>query len=118
MCFFVLIKKEPYSLITGIQGLLDENKIRLLGSRNPVERTPTFALTTNGTSSASADSFDLVNFLNEKHIFCMHSNHYAPELVDHALKEPAGLTRLSLLHYNTIEEVDRIVSAIHDFVKK
>merc|ERR1712136_181941 len=104
--------------LVGIQDLLSENKIRLLGSRKPSERTPTFALTTNKTSSASDDCYDLVKFLNEKHIYCMHSNHYAPELVDNALKEPEGVTRLSLLHYNTNGEVDRIVSALHDYVKK
>ena len=59
---------------------------------------------------------DLVQKLNENNIYCTHGNHYAPDLVENCLNEPKGVTRISLLHYNTIEEVDKILDVIDKYV--
>ena len=100
--------------LNGICSNLSLNKIRLLGSRNVEERTPTFALTLNGCDNVKET--DLVDYLSENNILCTHGNHYAPDLVDNCLREPLGVTRISLLHYNTIDEVDRIVKVVNEYV--
>ena len=100
--------------LNGIRSGLMLNKIRLIGSRDVKERTPTFALTLNNCSNIN--NVDLIKKLNENNIFCTHGNHYAPDLVDNCLNEPKGVTRISLLHYNTIEEVDKIVRVLEECV--
>ena len=100
--------------LNGIRSGLMLNKIRLLGSRDVKERTPTFALTLNNCSNIN--EVDLVQKLNENNIYCTHGNHYAPYLVESCLNEPKGVTRISLLHYNTIEEVDKILDVIDKYI--
>ena len=48
---------------------------------------------------------------------CTHGNHYAVELVDKKMDLPGGVSRLSFLHYNTVEEVERVVSILQDICK-
>ena len=107
--------------LKGIDGHLKENRIRLLGSRDVKNRTPTFAMTTNNSISRAKhtknNELDFVKFLNAHHILCTHGNHYAPDLVENCLQEPSGVTRISLLHYNTYEEVDKIVCMINRYLE-
>ena len=102
--------------LNGIRSNLLLNKIRLIGSRDCKERTPTFALTLNNCNHHSG--VNLVQKLNKNNILCTHGNHYAPDLVENCLNEPNGVTRISLLHYNTIEEVDQIVRVLEECVQK
>ena len=55
--------------------------------------------------------------LNQAGVACTHGNHYAVELVDNKMNLPEGVTRLSLLHYNTVEEVERVVNILEDICK-
>jgi len=97
--------------ISGIGLLLDQNILSLYGSRQSKDRTPTFAIYLNDRSD-SRDPYFLVNKLNEEGIHCTHGNHYAPELVEKSLGKVEGVTRISFLHYNTLEEVDRVVAEL------
>ena len=113
---FDVLRRHEESLsqrfLNGIKASLMLNKIRLLGSRDVKERTPTFALTLNNCTNKS--KVDLVQKLNQNNIPCTHGNHYAPDLVENCLNEPKGVTRISLLHYNTIEEVDAVVKVLEE----
>ena len=73
--------------LNGIKPYLDEKQIRLLGSRDFKNRTPTFALASH---KDSLNSLDLVQTLNQNGILCTHGNHYAPELVEDCLNETEG----------------------------
>ena len=73
--------------LNGIKPYLDQKQIRLLGSRDIKNRTPTFAL---ASQNYSQNSLNLVQTLNKNGILCTHGNHYAPELVEDCLNETEG----------------------------
>ena len=89
----------------------------LYGSRSAVERTPTFAinLTTDSMERLKVkDPSYLTQRLNQRGVACTHGNHYAVELVDNKMGLKEGVTRISLLHYNAVQEVEKVVSIIQD----
>ena len=61
---------------------------------------------------ASSDPLLLVRGLTSARVRCTHGNHYAVGLVEEGLGEPGGVTRLSFMHYNTLQEVDRVVDIL------
>ena len=76
-------------------------------------RTPTFALTL-GPGCQSSDPDHLTAELNKRGVNCSHGNHYAVELVDKRLGLDTGVTRLSFLHYNNIQEVESVLEMLED----
>jgi len=103
-----------------MKPLLDQNIFTLFGSRTPAERTPTFAICLSDVAKSrigTHDPYFLVKELNERNIFCTHGNHYAVELVENSLEQVEGVTRISFLHYNTVEEVDRVVEELKNISK-
>ena len=92
--------------------------MRLYGSRNETGRTPTFALSL-GPKFSRSDPGLLTAELNKRGVNCSHGNHYAVELVDRRLGLEAGMgvTRLSFLHYNTLEEVDTVAEMLEQICK-
>ena len=91
--------------------------MRLYGSRTAAERTPTFALALGPTAARSLGPDHLTRQLCGRGVNCGHGNHYAVELVERRLGQPAGLTRLSFLHYNNMQEVDTVLEMIEDICK-
>ena len=91
--------------------------MRLYGSRNETGRTPTFALSL-GPGFSRSDPGLLTAELNKRGVNCSHGNHYAVELVDKRLELDTGVTRLSFLHYNNMEEVDTVLEMIEDICKR
>ena len=94
----------------------------MYGSRSASDRTPTFAINlTEATMTrlGVSDPAHLTSQLNSRGVNCSHGNHYAVELVDRRLGLEAGLgvTRLSFLHYNTLEEVDAVVEMLEQICK-
>jgi selenocysteine lyase/cysteine desulfurase len=116
-----------YFFIKGLEkrDLLQSGEIELVGERYDCSRrTPTFALTLgpkfNGHAKFGSEdyrAFDLSGELNKRGIFCTHGNHYAPELVDGVLERPGGVTRVSFLHYNSLEEAEFVLDAIEEIVR-
>jgi selenocysteine lyase/cysteine desulfurase len=89
--------------------------LQLHGSTDPDSRTPTFAVSVQGENAGQGTS-ELCEWLNQEGIFCTYGNHYAPALVYDGLEQAAdGWVRLSFLHYNTGEDVDRAVDALGRF---
>ena len=61
----------------------------------------------------------IAKFLAERGIFTWDGNYYALNLsVRLGVEQKGGMLRIGLVHYNTSEEVDRLVDALHDFAKK
>jgi cysteine desulfurase family protein (TIGR01976 family) len=85
-------------------------RIRLIG-RSTAEhdlRAPTFAFTVDGMASQ-----DLPPLLDGRGIACGAGDFYAPRLLDALGIDPEdGAVRCSMVHYNTVEEVDRLVAAL------
>jgi len=71
------------------------------------ERVPTFGLTHQRHSAE-----ELARALGDRGIFSWHGNFYALCLVEALGLEPAGLLRIGLLHYNTMDEVDRLLATL------
>merc|ERR1712080_80150 len=92
-----------------LKPLLDGGKLRLYGSRDPAERIPTFSLSLPG----GQDPTLLYRALTEQGVHCNHGNHYAVTLVEECMAAREGVTRLSFLHYITIQEVDTVADIIH-----
>ncbi len=103
----------PYerSLINRlIDGLSNVSGIHIAGltpQHDYSNRMPTLSLV-----SDKYRSIDLADALGDEGICAWHGNYYAWEL-SHALnREPDGMLRLGMAHYNTPDEVDRVVETI------
>jgi cysteine desulfurase family protein (TIGR01976 family) len=81
---------------------LPEN-CRLYGLPTMDGRVPTFAFTVEGRSPAVA-----AEHLGERGIAVWHGNYYALEIM-RRLGLPDGAVRVGIVHYNTAEEVDRLL---------
>jgi cysteine desulfurase family protein (TIGR01976 family) len=57
---------------------------------------------------------EVAEYLAEHGIFAWHGNFYALPLTEALGLEPEGLLRISLLHYNTAEEVERLLAALEE----
>ena len=92
-------------------GLAAIDGVRLFGITDPASfdhRTPTAAITIEGVSSP-----DAATALGRAGIAVWDGNFYALELVERlGLADRGGLVRIGLTHYNTAEEVDRLVAEV------
>ena len=96
--------------IRCISGLLELPRVRVLGITDLEridERAPTISFT-HATRSPS----EVALYLAERGIFVWHGNFYALPLTETLGLEPDGMVRVGFLHYNTREEVDRLIEAV------
>lgn len=62
---------------------------------------------------------EVAKFLGERGIFVWDGNYYALNLTERlGVEKTGGLLRIGLVHYNTMEEVERLLSALQEFCKK
>jgi cysteine desulfurase family protein (TIGR01976 family) len=80
--------------------------IILYGRRTMEGRVPTFALNVAAKSPA-----EVAAHLGERGIFVWHGDYYAVEVMK-ALGLPEGAVRVGIVHYNTAEEVDRLLEEL------
>lgn len=73
------------------------------------QRVPTVAIT-----HRSRPSIKLAAALAERGLFTWHGNFYALPLTEALDLEPEGLLRIGILHYNTADEVDRLLAALSE----
>jgi len=61
---------------------------------------------------------DIAKFLGDRGIFTWDGNYYAMNLAERlGVQDKGGFLRIGLVHYNTMEEVDRLLAALRDFAK-
>ena len=93
------------------EGLADIPGLRLYGITDPdafEHRTPTAAFTLAGHTSA-----EVAERLGDQGIAVWDGNFYALGLVERlGLEGTGGLVRLGLTHYNTADEVDRVLEVL------
>jgi len=59
---------------------------------------------------------DAAAFLGERGIFTWDGNFYALNLTERlGVEESGGVLRVGLVHYNTIDEVNRLLTALHEY---
>jgi cysteine desulfurase family protein (TIGR01976 family) len=62
---------------------------------------------------------EIATFLGDRGIFTWDGNFYALNLSERlGVEQHGGVLRVGLVHYNTADEVDRLLGALHDFVAK
>jgi cysteine desulfurase family protein (TIGR01976 family) len=92
-------------------GLLEIPGLTLYGIADPTrlnQRTPTFGVRIKGRSPD-----ELAAALGDKGIFTWAGNFYALTLTEAlGLEDKGGLLRIGLVHYNTAEEVSRLLSEL------
>ena len=85
--------------------------LRLYGISDPARiasRCPTFAVRIEGHTP-----LELATRLGERGIFTWDGNYYARNLTEHlGVEKDGGFLRIGSVHYNTEEEVDRVVEAL------
>lgn len=73
-------------------------------------RTPTFGLRIAGYSPA-----EIAKILGDRGIFAWNGNFYALNLTQRlGIEKSGGLVRIGCTHYNTIEEIQRLLHTLHD----
>jgi selenocysteine lyase/cysteine desulfurase len=90
-----------------LTGLAEVKRIKVWGitdSDRLSERLPTVSITHDGIRAA-----DLAARLGEKGIFVWHGNYYALPLTERLGLEPDGMVRIGPVHYNTPDEIDRLL---------
>jgi cysteine desulfurase family protein (TIGR01976 family) len=93
-----------------LAGLARLPEIRVWGITDPqrlADRVPTF-----GVGHARLTATEIAERLGKQGIFVWHGNFYALPLTEALGLEPAGLVRIGMLHYNTSDEIDRLLAAL------
>ena len=100
-----------------VQGLLAIPGLRFFGISDPKQfhqRCSTVSL-----RLANHAPTEVAAFLGERGIFTWDGNYYALNLTERlGVEAIGGLLRIGLVHYNTLEEVDRLLAALQDIAAR
>ena len=95
-----------------LAGLAEIPSIKIRGITNGQQldqRLPTISIT-----HATLPAVDLAQWLGERGLFVWHGNYYALQLTERLGLEPHGMVRIGLVHYNTMDEVERLLAALRE----
>jgi cysteine desulfurase family protein (TIGR01976 family) len=96
-----------------LEALAERRRFKVWGITDPgrlAGRVPTVSVTTAQHTAA-----EMAEHLAARHIYTWNGNMYALLLTERlGLEERGGFLRLGLVHYNTAEEVDRLVQALDE----
>jgi cysteine desulfurase family protein (TIGR01976 family) len=102
-----------------IAGLKKIPNLKLYGITDPAsfnERCPTLALRVEN-QTANQTPLALATKLGEQGFFTWDGNYYALNLTERLdVEKSGGFLRIGLVHYNTVEEVDRLLAALREIV--
>jgi cysteine desulfurase family protein (TIGR01976 family) len=99
------LSEQFLRLATGIPGL---KVYGLTDIEKLDERTPTFAISLAGYSPE-----ELAGHLGEQGFFVWHGHYYAVAVMERlGTLNDGGLVRIGFVHYNTVEEMDRLFNAL------
>ena len=101
---------------TMIKGLLEIPGLKLYGISDPAKldrRCPTFAVRIAGHTP-----LQLATRLGDRGFFTWDGNYYALNLTERLdVEKDGGFLRIGLAHYNTAEEVTRLLEALREIVR-
>jgi cysteine desulfurase family protein (TIGR01976 family) len=102
-----------------VAGLLQIPGLKLYGITDPArfeERCPTLALRMVD-QAADHTPLALATKLGDRGFFTWDGNYYALNLTERLdVEKSGGFLRIGLVHYNTAEEVDRLLAAVKEIV--
>ena len=100
-----------------IEGLLGIPKLRFFGISDPKrfhERCSTISI-----RIGEHNPTEIAKFLGDRGIFTWDGNYYALNLSERlGVEQKGGFLRIGLVHYNTAEEVDRLLAALREFARR
>jgi cysteine desulfurase family protein (TIGR01976 family) len=97
-------------LLAGLGEIPGIHIYGLTGEADLAHRVPTVAITLEGWTPRS-----LAEKLAERGVFCWDGNYYALTLMERlGLEEHGGALRIGMAHYNTTEEVDRLLAVLRE----
>jgi cysteine desulfurase family protein (TIGR01976 family) len=98
-----------------LEGLQSIRGVRIYGITDPQrfnERCSTVSITLEGRTPTEA-----ATYLGGRGIFTWDGNFYALNLTERlGVQDKGGLLRIGLVHYNTAEEVERLIAGLREFV--
>ena len=101
-------------LIEGLQAIPD---VRIYGITDPKQfdqRCSTLSLRIGNHNPTT-----IATFLGERGIFTWDGNYYALNLTERlGVESLGGMLRIGLVHYNTMDEVERLLAALREFVAR
>ncbi len=87
-----------------IHGITDGNHLH--------QRVPTFSFTIEGRHPRA-----IAEHLGQHNVYVWDGNYYALAVTERlGLEADGGMVRVGLVHYNTVEEIERFVTALHELV--
>lgn len=92
-----------------LSWLLSRNDVRIVGERNAdaALRVPTISFTVEGRQPDQ-----IVRAVDDAKVGIRHGDFHSRRLAEALDLGPAGVLRVSMVHYNTIAEVDRLITAL------
>jgi len=87
--------------------------VRLYGPPPGVERTPTVSFIIKNVAST-----EVARLLAERGLFVSHGDFYAQTVVDRLGLQPEGLVRVGCACYTSDEEVERLIEAVQEIVRR
>ncbi len=100
-----------------IAGLLEIPGLTFYGISDPARfdwRVPTIAIRLARTKPSK-----IASFLGDRGIFTWDGNYYAINLTERlGVESDGGLLRVGLVHYNTAEEIDRLLAALAELAAR
>ena len=111
---FEAIRQHEHELMDVlIRGLLEIPGLKLYGISDPTQftrRCPTMAVRIKGHTP-----LQLATKLGERGFFTWDGNYYALNLTERLdVEKDGGFLRIGLAHYNTLEEVERLLAAVKE----
>ena len=110
--FGVIAEHEEALSARLLDYLKGRNNVRIIGreTADRMERVPTISFVVDGRDSES-----VVRKVDQHHIGIRFGDFYACRLIqDLGLARQKGVVRVSMVHYNTLEEVDRLIRALDE----
>src|SRR6266446_8577814 len=103
-----------WRLIDGLKNIPGARVYGITDPQRSAERCSTLSLRI-GNHNPTA----IATFLGERGIFTWDGNYYALNLSERlGVESQGGMLRIGLVHYNTTEEVDRLLAALREFAAK
>jgi selenocysteine lyase/cysteine desulfurase len=96
-----------------LTGIAEADRLRLYGISDPErlrERTPTFAI-----RLGDEPPVETAERLADRGIFVWDGDYFALEVMERlGLQSTGGAVRIGFCHYNTVDEVDRVLEALRE----
>jgi selenocysteine lyase/cysteine desulfurase len=117
---YTAIHEHEHGLLERVMaGLKQIPNLKIYGITNPArfhDRCATLAIRVVDRNDGHTP-LELATKLGERGFFTWDGNYYALNLTEHLdVEKSGGFLRIGLVHYNTAEEVDRLLAALGEIV--